>query len=133
MLQVLPVQEKEKQKEFCEQLAIEYDPDEMCYAAHDGDEFRGISLFRIIDKYCVIYKVKLAAGADDHLALYLLAKAPLNFCDMCGIKKAVFKDAENEKLAKELEFIKKDGVFTLDLDGYFTTPCHRHEKTENGR
>lgn len=133
MLQVLPVQEKEKQRELCEMFGIEYDPDQMCYAAHDGDELRGISLFGITDKYCVIYTVKLAEGVDDYLALYLLAKAPLNFCDLCGIKKAVFKDAENGKLAKALEFTEKDGVYILDLDGYFTTPCHRHEKSGDGQ
>ena len=131
MLQVLPVEDKELQREYCETVGVEYDADQICYAAYDNGELRGISLFRIIDKYCVIFRIKLADGVSDHLAEYLLAKAPMNLCDRCGIKKAVFKD-KNEALAKELEFIEKDGIYTLDLEGYFTTPCHSREKNKHG-
>lgn len=126
MLKITPVREKEKQKEYCEKCGLPYDADQMCYAAFDDDEFRGISLFRIIDKLCVLYEMKLLDGIDDYLAIYLLAKAPLNFADTCGIKTAVYR-GENEKLAKALEFEDKDGIYTLSLEGYFTTPCQRHE------
>ncbi len=126
MLKVLPVQEKEKQKEYCEKCGLVYDADQMSYAAFDDGEFRGVSVFRIIKQQCILYEMKLLPGVDDHLAIYLLAKAPLNFADMCGIKEAVYK-GENTQLAKELEFLGKDGAFTLNLEGYFTTPCHRHE------
>ena len=73
MLQVLPVEDKELQREYCETVGVEYDADQMCYAAYDNGELRGISLFRIIDKYCVIFRIKLADGVSDHLAEYLLA------------------------------------------------------------
>ena len=33
MLKVLPVRDKEKQKEYCALLSLEYDPDLMCFAA----------------------------------------------------------------------------------------------------
>ena len=73
MLKITPVREKEKQKEYCEKCGLPYDADQMCYAAFDDDEFRGISLFRIIDKLCVLYEMKLLDGIDDYLAIYLLA------------------------------------------------------------
>lgn len=122
MLKITPVHTKEAQAEYCALTNTEFNADEMCYAAFDDDKFIGISLFRIIGQSCIIYTVKLTEGTDDHLAVYLLAKAPMNFADLCGIKTAVFKDS-NTALAKELKFTETDGVYTLNLEGYFTTPC----------
>ena len=131
MLEILPVKTKEEQKDFCEKVGINHDPDMMAYAAYDNKVFRGISLFRIVGKDCVIFKIKLLDGIDDYLARYLLAKAPLNFADLCGIETAVFAD-EDKKLAQELEFLEKDGVYTLSLKNYFTTPCSRHHEKTDG-
>lgn len=128
MLKVLPVRDKEKQREYCALCALEYDPDLMCYAAHEDDTFLGISLFHIEDKVGVLDRVKLKDSLCDELALYLLAKAPLNFVDLCGIHTAVFRDPDKE-LARKLEFIEKDGVFTVDLTNYFTSPCSRHKES----
>ena len=125
MLQILPVRDKDTQKDYCDKLAIEYDADLMAYAAFDGEEFRGLSLFRILGKDCVIYKIKLRDGISDHLAQYLLAKAPMNFAELCEIKTAIFKDEDNS-LAKELKFTEKDGVLSVSLEDYFTTPCKGH-------
>lgn len=125
MLEILPIKDKSEQEEFCKAVGIEYDPDMMAYAAYDNNTFRGVSLFRIVGKDCVIYKIKLIEGIDDYLATYLLAKAPLNFADLCGVKTAIFKD-DDKKLATDLEFLEKNGVYTLSLEGYFTTPCSRH-------
>ena len=108
----------------------EYDPDRLYYAAHEGEALLGVSQFHIEGDTVVIDRVRLKDGTDDHLAKYLLAKAPLNFADLCGIQKARFDDP-NRDLARELEFIEKDGVFTVNLDGYFTSPCKRRaDKTE---
>ena len=125
MLEILPVGTKEEQKDLCEKVGIDHNPDMMAYAAYDNKIFRGISLFRIVGTDCVIYKIKLLDGIDDYLARYLLAKAPLNFADICGIKTAIFEDCD-KKLALDLEFLEKDGAYRLSLDGYFTTPCSRH-------
>ena len=127
MLEILPVKTKEEQKAYCEELGLDHDPDMMAYAAYDNKVFRGISLFRIVGKDCVIYKIKLIDGIEDYLARYLLAKAPLNFADLCGIGTAIFAD-EDKKLATDLEFLEKDGVYTLSLKNYFTTPCSRHNE-----
>lgn len=129
MLEITPVKTKEEQKEFCEMVGIPHDPDMMAYAAFDNKTFRGVSLFRIVGKDCVIYKIKLLDGIEDYLATYLLAKAPLNFAEMCGIKTAVFKD-DDKKLALDLEFLEKDGQLCLSLENYFTTPCSRHKDKE---
>ncbi len=127
MLKILPVQNKEEQEKFCGLCGIPYDADFMSYAAFDGETFRGIVNFRIAEKSCIIYKIKLYNGADDYLALYLLGKAPLNFADMCGIKNAVFADSDNYELADKLEFINENGNRTLNLEGYFESPCQRHK------
>lgn len=129
MLEVLPVREKEKQEEYCRRIGAEYDPDTMCYAAWEGDELLGVSLFHIEGKVGVIDRIQLKDGLRDDLAQYLLAKAPLNFVDLCGIRTAQFRDADKE-LAKKLEFLERDGVWQVNLDGYFTTPCHRHNGQE---
>ena len=125
MLKITPVTDKELQKEYCENVGIGYDADKMCYAAYDDGKFRGISLFRIVEKSCVIYNIRLLDGIDDYLAVYLLAKAPMSFCEQIGVKTAVFED-ENKELAKKLEFVEKDRVYKVDLEGYFTTPCKKH-------
>lgn len=129
MLEVLPVREKEKQEEYCSRIGIEYDPDTMCYAAWEGGELLGISLFHIEGTIGVIDRVVLKAGLRDDLAQYLLAKAPLNFVDLCGIRTAQFRDAD-KALAQKLEFLEREGVWQVDLTGYFTTPCHRHNEQE---
>ena len=126
MLEIKPVRTKEEQKEFCALVGIDDNADMMAYAAFDNKIFRGVSLFRIVGKDCVIYKIKLLDGIDDYLATYLLAKAPLNFAEMCGIKSAIFKD-DDKKLALDLEFLEKDGEYRLSLENYFTTPCSRHK------
>lgn len=125
MLKVLPVMDKESQKTYCAAVRIDYDPDDLCFSAFDDDAFRGISLFRIVGRDCVVGAVRLAPGVDDALAEYLLAKAPLNFCDRRGIQSAVFADKSHAALAEKLEFVKKDGVYRLNLEGYFVSPCHR--------
>lgn len=125
MLKITPVADKEIQKEYCEAVGLCHDADKMCYAAYDDGVFRGVSLFRIVGKSCVIYEIKLLDGIDDFLAVYLLAKAPLSFCEQIGIMHAQYL-AEDKELARKLEFVEKDGEYTLDLEGYFTTPCKRH-------
>lgn len=125
MLKITPVPDKELQKEYCENVGIPYDADKMCYAAYDDGVFRGVSLFRIVDKSCVIYDIKLLDGIEDYLAVYLLAKAPMSFCEQIGIKKAIY-EAEDKSLAQKLEFVLKDGVYVVDLEGYFATPCKKH-------
>ena len=125
MLKITPVGDKELQKQYCEAAGVTHDADQMCFAAYDDAVFRCGSLFRIVGKCCVIYDIKLIDGIEDYLAVYLLAKAPLSFCERIGIMEAWY-EAEDKELAKKLEFVEKDGKYTLDLEGYFTTPCKRH-------
>lgn len=125
MLKITPVADKDLQKEYCEKVGIPYDADKMCYAAYDDGVFRGISLFRIVGKSCVIYNIKLLCGIDDFLAVYLLGKAPMSFCEKIGIMHAIYED-EDKELAKKLEFVEKDGRYEVSLEGYFTTPCQKH-------
>lgn len=125
MLKISAVQEKEIQRKYCELVKIPYEPDYMCYAAFDDHEFVGISVFSIKEKSCIIHNITLLPEKQDYLATYLLAKAPMNFADLCGIKTAIFSDSDI-KLAKELGFCEKDGLLTVNLEGYFTTPCSKN-------
>lgn len=125
MLKISAVQDKSLQREYCELVKISYDADLMCYAAYDDGEFVGISLFSLKNKSCIIHKIQLLPNKKDYLATYLLAKAPMNFADLCGFKNAVFED-DDIKLAKELEFTETDGVYSVSLEGYFTTPCQKN-------
>lgn len=128
MLKVLPIRDLEKQKAYCTECGLEYDPDRLYYAAHEEDTLLGVSQFHIEGALVVLDRIKLQDGIDDKLATLLLAKAPLNFADLCGVHTARFDDG-NKSLARELEFIEQNGVWTADLTDYFTSPCKRHKET----
>lgn len=125
MLKISAVQDKSMQENYCDLVKVPYDADLMCYAAYDNDNFVGISLFSINENGCTIHKIKLLPDTDDYLATYLLAKAPMNFADLVGTKTAIFMD-DNKKLANELGFSEKDGIYSVSLEGYFTTPCQKN-------
>ena len=125
MLEVKPIQIKEEQKEICGLCGVEFDPDCLAYSAKEDGKLLGVSQFRILGEYAVIYNLKNATGTDDLGALIIMGKATLNFIDLCGVKEVILKD-ENNYLPQILKFDNsKDGVYKLNLEGYFNSPCQQ--------
>ncbi|MCL2775797.1 MAG: hypothetical protein FWD71_20985 [Oscillospiraceae bacterium] len=128
MLEIKPIQAKEEQKEICALCKVEFDPDCLAYSAKENGVLLGVSQFRILGKYAVIYDLANAVGADDLEALILMGKATLNFIDLCGVKDVIIK-TENRNLPKILGFKKDaDGVYKLNLEGYFDSPCQKDNR-----
>jgi len=126
MLEIKPVQTKEEQKEICDLCGVEFDPDFLAYGAKENGVLLGVSQFRILGKYAVIYDLANASGVDDLDALIITGKATLNFIDLCGVKDVIIK-TESRNIHKILGFKKDaDGVYKLNLKGYFDSPCRKH-------
>ena len=125
MLIINPIQEKEEQEKICGMCGVEFDECAMAYAAREDEEIIGIVQFRILGKYGVIYDLANAAGVDDLEALIITGKVALNFIDLCGVQDAIIK-TENRNLPKILGFKKDDdGVYKINLEGYFDAPCSK--------
>jgi len=123
MLEIKPVQTKEEQEKICGLCGVDFDVNCLAYAARENNKLLGVSQFRILGEYSVIYDLANAAGADDLEALIIMGKAALNFIDLCDVKDVIIK-SENQNLPELLGF-KKDnnGVWRVNLEGYFDSPC----------
>ena len=126
MLEIKPIQIKEEQEEICGLCGVDFNIDCLAYAARENNILIGISQFRILGDYAVIYDLANACGVDDVDALIIMGRATLNFIDLCEVKEAIIK-AENRDLPNLLGF-KQDnhGVWRVNLDGYFDSPCCKH-------
>jgi len=129
MLEIKPIQTKEEQKEICELCGVEFDPDCLAYGAKENGKLLGVSQFRILGKYAVIYDLSNALNVDDVEALIIMGKGTLNFIDLCGVKDVIIKftgDHTRSPLHKILGFKKDaDGIYRLNLEGYFDSPCQK--------
>jgi hypothetical protein len=125
MLEIKPIQTKEEQKEICGLCGVDFDADCLAYAARENNILLGISQFRILGEYAVIYNLANARGADDLDALIIMGKGTLNFIDLCGVKNVIIKE-ESRNLPNLLGFKKdKNGVWRVNLEGYFDSPCKK--------
>ena len=126
MFEIKSVQTKEEQEKICGLCGINYDAECMAYAAFENNNLLGVSQFRILGEYAVIYDLANTAGVDDTAVLVIIGKATLNFIDLCGIKDAIIKQL-NKNLPDLLGFKQdKHDVWRVNLEGYFDSPCCKH-------
>jgi hypothetical protein len=137
MLKVLPIQTKAEQEALCLRCNIKYDPDLLAYAASVDGETVGICQFKVTGDGGIIYDIatltdrdepadRKSRDASDFEALFVMGRGALNFIDLCGVKKAIYiGQATDEALIRAIGFKKDpDGVFRIDLEGFFTDHCH---------
>lgn len=129
MLEIKSVQTKEEQKEICGLCGIDFDINCLSYAAFENNKLLGVSQFRILGEFAVIYHLSNARKAGDVNALITIGKATLNFIDLCGVKNVILK-AENQDLPRLLGFKKDEGgIWRVNLEGYFEAQCHSRANT----
>ena len=129
MLKVLPVQNKEDQKNICAACNIPYDEALLAYAATVDDELVGACQFSIKADGGRIYNIAAANGKDDFEAMFIMGRATLNFIDLCGVHRAFCLDESVDAgLAKAIGFsANSDGILEMDLTHFFEHPCkHSH-------
>lgn len=137
MLKVLPIQTKAEQESLCLRCNIKFDPDLLAYVASVNGETVGMCQFRVTGNGGEIYDIATVSDRDepsdiksreasDFEALFVMGRGALNFIDLCGVKKAVYLGhAADEALIRAIGFKKDvDGVFKIDLEGFFTDHCH---------
>ncbi len=133
MLEIKPVQSADQHEQVCRDCTVAYDADNLCYAAYEGERLIGISEFVIKGKYGYIRSLKNANGVDDLGALFIAARATLNFIDLHGVHEAFFEAEDScpdERFIKWVGFSKDaEGRWYMDLNGFFEEPC-KHENKE---
>ncbi len=128
MLEARAIRTIEEQKECCKICGMEHDADLLYYAIFENDtDCLGTCAFRFKGKPAELIDIKPQIGTYDDEAMYILGKATLNFIDLVGFKEVHYL-ADDEKMAKLLEFYPKDGNLYVNLEGYFNEPCKRKDK-----
>ncbi len=126
MLKILPIQSKLTQEEICLKCGVTYNPDLLAYSAQVDDRLAGICQFKLTDKGGFIYDLAPTTDFYSRDALFVMARGTLNFIDLCGVHYAAYKgEISDEKLLTDIGFSKNtDGVFDINLEGFFTDHCH---------
>ena len=133
MLQIFPIQDKQEQEQACLRCQIAYDADYMAYEATVEEELVGICQFTLRADGGSIRDLAPVIGKEpDGEALFLMARAALNFIDLCGVHQAFFDGntaPAGETLIHAIGFRRPQGDPTgrlsMDLTDFFTAPC-RH-------
>ena len=128
MLKVLPIQTKDYQKECAEKCAAPYIADALAYEATVDGELVGICQFRVTADGGLIYDLASVPGIDDFESMFIMGRGTLNFIDLCGVHRAYYKgDAPDARLLRAIGFREnEEGVFEINLEGFFTDHCHEH-------
>ena len=126
MLKILPIQSKLTQEEICVKCGVTYNPDLLAYSAQVDDRLAGVCQFKLTDKGGIIYDLAPTTDFYDRDALFVMGRGALNFIDLCGVHSATYRGkVTDESLLTQIGFKKNDeGVFEIDLLGFFTDHCH---------
>jgi hypothetical protein len=140
MLKVLPIQTKQQQEQFCLRCHISFNPDLLAYAATVDEEPVGICQFRLTDQGGEIHDLARvcdrpeaadpkARAASDFEAMFVMGRGTLNFIDLCGVHYARFVGENPEEgLLRAIGFKQnEDGIWEINLEGFFTDHCHNHQ------
>ncbi len=125
MLEIKPVQEKKEQERIALLCDIPYRPDDFMYVAYVDGEIVGASQFGYEEKKAFIHDLTHAVGKNDEDALFIMGRQTVNFIDLSGTHEAYLR-AEDDAMrarAKRIGFREKDGLWYMDLNGFFNSPC----------
>ena len=130
MLKVLPIQSKDHQKICAEKCDVPYIPDALAYEATVDGELVGICQFRVTAEGGLIYDLASVPGIDDFESMFIMGRGTLNFIDLCGVHRArVVGEVKDATLLRAVGFNENnDGVFEINLEGFFEDHCHNHKE-----
>ncbi len=137
MLVIKPIEDKNYQKELVTACGGTYNASALAYAAYDceddGETVRfpiGVCQFSLSGKAGIIDALRLCPGIEDEEAMMIMARACTSFLFRCGFTDAILTtDAADSSLAHKLGFAdREDGTLYLDVQKYYTGPCHGETK-----
>ncbi len=126
MLEIKPVQEKKEQQRLALVCGAPYRPDDLMYVAYVDGTLVGISQFGYENKQAWVHDIVCAPTTDDWDALFIMGRQTVNFINLSGSSEAYIKPqgAEQIALARRIGFFEQtDGVYRMNLDGFFDHPC----------
>lgn len=125
MFEVIPIQDKPTQEQFCCLCNTEYLAEDFCYSVWDEGKFSGVCQFNIYADHGELHTLISLPDADAFQAMFTAGRAALNFIDRCDVHLAHFTgEVQDEVLIKAIGFKKNEsGVWEMDLTGFFTAPC----------
>lgn len=130
MFVVRAIQKKNIQKTICEEVGATYYENALAFFAADLKENK-----TDIDSYISICQFYLngdgeiisfsaANGRENDEAVIVMLRTVMSFMHRCGVKNAYFaKNSTSEFWLKKSGFISTDGVYSIDLDKFYTSPC----------
>ena len=87
--------------------------------------FAGLGMYVAEGEKAEILEVITLDEKDWELAFFI-GKSILNKVDLQGVKQVVCKNQALSSLLNKLEFKETEqGIWTVSLEGYFTSPCQR--------
>ena len=132
MFKISPIQDKALQEEYAAACGAEFYPDSFAYAMiNEADgSLMGMSQFDILGECGYIKTLRERIGYSDFEAMFILARATMNFIDLCGSHKAVAdENTAAERLLLSAGFKKSDdGKYLADMTNMFTGHCDGHAK-----
>lgn len=134
MLKVLPIQSKLRQEEICIKCGIVYNPDLLAYAVSVDEQLVGICQFRLTDKGGEIHDIASVENAENAFEpLFVMGRGTLNFMDLHGVHTASFCGKQpDDRLLRAIGFVPdSDGIYRIDLEGFFTDHCHQHSDSSH--
>lgn len=129
MLEMRPVYTSYEREEYTAPFGIVPEEGKTVICARYPDRFVGLAYVALCGEKGIVCKLSLIDGYEDETDLFLLGKAMLNYFDLHGAKSAEYPDLEKQsdfcrKNAARLGFRQDtDGVYRLNLTGYFSHSC----------
>lgn len=124
MLTVLPIQEKEIQKELCEKCGAPYIESAFAYRADDG-KFIGICQFHFKDNNGYIDNLTYAPNVSDWEAMIIMLRTSMSFMYRCGIQLIYLSNNTDEEILKKSGFLRNnDGQYYIDVQKFYSSSCH---------
>lgn len=127
MLEMRPVYTAYEREEYTAPFGITPDADCVVICARYPERFVGLAYVSLDGETGNVLKYALVDGYEDETDYFLLGKAMLNYFDLHGVKTVIYPNVSGEaaqKNAARLGFRRgSDGVYTLNLEGYFNHAC----------
>lgn len=131
MFAVKPLIDKAVQQELCALVGTKFIPDSLAYFAADLEDdgtaikgMIGILQFKMTEETGEILTLVPFPKKEDDEAMIIMERACMSFMWRSGMKKMVMKEtAGPDSVLSRSGLPKKDGVYFVDLDLFFDSPC----------